>query len=95
MSELVKLGNIPYQTIGKLANAMNKIPNTEIGTANAIKIVEKENELVDEAVDLYINTKIQYSDQSQSKSVFETKRSLFDGTGEAARAVRQRLDEER
>lgn len=95
MSEIVKLGTISHPPIGKLANAINKIPNTDEGTYNAIKIVAQEQQLTNEVMSQYMEKQMPNDEKTNDKrSLVGVQRAMFDGTGNAARTVNKRLNEE-
>ena len=94
MSEIVKLGNISHPPIEKLANAINKIPNTDEGIRNAIKVVKEEQILTDEVMSKYMNKQMGDTENSKQNMVRDTRRAMFDGTGNAARTVNERLNED-
>lgn len=94
MSEIVKLGNISHPPVEKLANAINKIPNTEEGIRNAIKIVKEEQVLTDEVMKKYMNKDLDNQTLKNENVLKDARRAMFDGTGNAARTVNERLSDD-
>lgn len=94
MSEIVKLGSISHPPVEKLANAINKIPNTDEGIRNAIKIVKEEQTLTDETMRNYMNRHMENSEVNKENAVKDVRRAMFDGTGNAARTVNERLSDD-